>query len=42
MAGSAQQFATGRINVEQLLLAKPLRSGESGLPLTRGDLYDAH
>jgi cyclopropane-fatty-acyl-phospholipid synthase len=39
MAGSAQQFATGRINVEQLLLAKPLRSGESGLPLTRRDLY---
>ena len=41
MSGSAHQFATGRINVEQLLLAKPLGSGESGLPLTRDDLYDA-
>ncbi len=41
MSGSAHQFATGRINVEQLLLAKPLKSGESGLPLTRNDLYDA-
>jgi cyclopropane-fatty-acyl-phospholipid synthase len=41
MSASAHQFATGRINVEQLLLAKPLKSGESGLPLTRDDLYDA-
>ncbi|MGH7696983.1 MAG: class I SAM-dependent methyltransferase, partial [Gemmatimonadaceae bacterium] len=41
MSGSAHQFATGRINVEQLLLAKPLKSGETGLPLTRDDLYDA-
>lgn len=41
MAASAHQFASGRINVEQLLLAKPQRSGESGLPLTRQDLYDA-
>ena len=41
MSASAHQFAMGRINVEQLLLAKPLRSGETGLPLTRGDLYHA-
>lgn len=39
MSASAHQFATGRITVEQLLLAKPLGSGESGLPLTRDDLY---
>lgn len=39
MSASAHQFAAGRINVEQLLLAKMLRSGESGLPLTRSDLY---
>jgi cyclopropane-fatty-acyl-phospholipid synthase len=41
MSASAHQFATGRINVEQLLLAKPLKSGASRLPLTRDDLYDA-
>lgn len=40
MSASAHQFASGRIGVEQLLLAKPTRSGDSGLPLTRADLYD--
>jgi cyclopropane-fatty-acyl-phospholipid synthase len=39
LSAAAHQFATARINVEQLLLAKPLRSGESGLPLTRDHLY---
>jgi cyclopropane-fatty-acyl-phospholipid synthase len=39
MSAAAHQFARGRINVEQLLLAKPDAVGRSGVPLTRGDLY---
>jgi len=39
MSGSAHGFETGRINVYQVLLAKPER-GRSGLPLTRHDWYE--
>jgi cyclopropane-fatty-acyl-phospholipid synthase len=38
MAGSAHGFRTGRLNIYQVLLAKPLH-GQSGLPLTRADWY---
>ena len=38
MAGSAHGFRTGRLNVYQILLAKP-RHGDTGLPLTREDWY---
>jgi cyclopropane-fatty-acyl-phospholipid synthase len=38
MAGSAHGFRTGRLNLFQALLTKPLR-GKSGLPLTREDWY---
>lgn len=38
LAGAAHTFRTGRNNVYQVLLAKPLH-GESGLPLTRSDWY---
>lgn len=38
MAGSAHGFRSGRLNVYQTLLAKPLH-GESGLPLNREDWY---
>lgn len=38
MAGSAHSFCTGRLNVYQVLLAKPLH-GQSGLPLTRAEWY---
>lgn len=38
MAGSAQGFRNGRLNVYQTLLAKPV-CGHSGLPLTRADWY---
>jgi cyclopropane-fatty-acyl-phospholipid synthase len=41
MAGSVHGFETGRLNVYQALLAKPGSDGESGLPLTRADLYGA-
>lgn len=41
MSGSAHGFETGRLNVYQSLLAKPGGGGESGLPLTRVDLYRA-
>jgi cyclopropane-fatty-acyl-phospholipid synthase len=40
MAGSAHGFRSGRLNVYQTLLAKPVR-GQSGLPLTRSDWYQA-
>ncbi len=40
MAGSAHGFRSGRLNVYQTLLAKPLHC-ESGLPLTREDWYRA-
>ena len=39
MSGSAQGFRSGRLNVHQALLAKPLRV-DSGLPLTRADWYE--
>ncbi|MFZ0288089.1 MAG: cyclopropane-fatty-acyl-phospholipid synthase family protein [Candidatus Sulfotelmatobacter sp.] len=38
MAGAAHGFRSGRLNVYQTLLAKPLH-GRSGLPLTREDWY---
>jgi len=38
MAGSAYAFRSGRLNLYQTLLAKPLR-GDSRLPLTRADWY---
>lgn len=38
LAGAAHTFRTGRNNVFQVLLVKPLH-GESGLPLTRADWY---
>jgi len=38
MAGAAHGFRSGRLNVYQALLAKPVR-GHSGLPLTRADWY---
>ena len=40
MAGSAHGFRTGRLNIYQVLLSKPLH-GHSGLPLTRADWYQA-
>jgi len=39
MSGSAHGFTVGRLNVYQALLLKPGPGGESGLPLTRADLY---
>ena len=39
MSGSAYGFTIGRHNVYQSLLLKPGPHGESGLPLTRADLY---
>jgi cyclopropane-fatty-acyl-phospholipid synthase len=38
MAGAAHGFRSGRLNLYQTLLAKPLH-GQSGLPLTREDWY---
>jgi cyclopropane-fatty-acyl-phospholipid synthase len=38
MAGSAHNFAKGRINLYQVLFSKPLE-GVSGLPLSRADWY---
>jgi cyclopropane-fatty-acyl-phospholipid synthase len=40
MAGAAHAFQSGRLNVYQTLLAKPV-NGRSGLPLTRDDWYRA-
>jgi len=42
MSGSAYGFESGRLNVYQTLLVKPGPGGESGLPLTRADLYEAN
>ena len=39
MSGSAYGFESGGHNVYQTLLVKPGPAGESGLPLTREDLY---
>ncbi len=38
MAASAHRFRSGRLNLYQMLLAKPLH-GESGMSLTRADWY---
>ncbi len=40
MSGSAFGFDRGNLNVYQALLVKPGPAGESGLPLTRADLYE--
>ena len=39
MSGSAHGFTVGRLNVYQALLVRPGERGQSGLPLTRADLY---
>jgi cyclopropane-fatty-acyl-phospholipid synthase len=39
MAGSARNFALGRMGLMQTLLAKPGRDGGSDIPPTRRDLY---
>jgi len=39
MSFTAYYFTTGRYNVHQALLVKPGLGGQSGLPLTRADLY---
>lgn len=41
MAASAYAFATARIGIAQLLLARPDASGRCDLPATRADLYAA-
>jgi hypothetical protein len=41
MAAFAHGFATARIGVVQVLLAKPDRHGVCALPLSRRDLYRA-
>jgi len=38
MAASAHRFRCARLNIYQMLLAKPVH-GESGMPLTRADWY---
>ena len=37
--GGATGFATGRLNIHQMLLAKPDLSGRVDLPLTKRDIY---
>lgn len=39
MAASAYGFASGRLAVDQVLLAKRRGDGSSGIPLTRADIY---
>lgn len=39
MSGSARGFEVGRLNLYQSLLGKPSKTGKSGLPRTRKDLY---
>ncbi len=39
MSGSAYGFTSGELNLYQTLLVKPRENGQSGLPLTREDLY---
>jgi cyclopropane-fatty-acyl-phospholipid synthase len=41
MTAAANAFSTGAINVVQCLLSKTGPSGESGVPLTRDDIYRA-
>jgi hypothetical protein len=39
MAASAYGFASGRLAIDQLLLAKRRDDGSSEIPLTRADIY---
>jgi cyclopropane-fatty-acyl-phospholipid synthase len=39
MAASAYGFASGRLAVDQVLLAKRTAAGGSGIPMTRADIY---
>jgi cyclopropane-fatty-acyl-phospholipid synthase len=39
MAASAHAFASGRISLAQILLAKPDAEGRAHVPRTRADLY---
>lgn len=39
LSGCASRFATGRMALDQVLLAKPNLKGQVSLPLTRADLY---
>ena len=39
MAASAFGFASGRIAIDQVLLAKPTTGGTTRIPLTRADIY---
>jgi hypothetical protein len=41
MAGTAHSFRSGRTNLYQSLLAKPVR-GRTNLPLTREDWYSSN
>jgi len=41
MSGSAHNFATGRLGLVQMLLAKRSADGRSHLPPTRADIYEA-
>ncbi len=40
MAASAFGFASGRLAIDQLILAKPTRAGNAVIPLTRADIYN--
>lgn len=42
MSGCASRFATGRMALDQVLLAKPDPLGRVQLPLTRADLYTSN
>jgi cyclopropane-fatty-acyl-phospholipid synthase len=39
MAASAYGFASGRLAIDQVLLAKPTTGGSANIPLTRADIY---
>lgn len=41
MAASAHAFASGRLNLAQVLFAKPDANGRAGMPRTRADLYNS-
>lgn len=42
MSGSAYGFEHGRLNLHQSLLVRPYGNGQSGIPLTRADIYRNH
>jgi cyclopropane-fatty-acyl-phospholipid synthase len=42
MSGSAYGFEHGRLNLHQSLLVRPYENGQSGIPLTRTDIYSNH